>query len=148
MATSALACDVLSINRINPYTWSETYGVGHDGFPSTIPIDGSWTNEIDETPMIYPEMPDGGDGQNMDLSGSMYLKTASDNPAPFMGFPARKMEFSDGRVTWYRPGLVQGAEPPTQWGSARAVKKFFMDNTVLIFLISIIILYYFTSKMK
>jgi hypothetical protein len=147
MATAALACDTLSINRINPYTWSGTYGVNTDGFPNTMTIDGSWTNEIDETPVEYPTMP--AYDPNLDLSGAMYLKTASVDPAPFMGFPARKMEFADGRVTWSRPGLA----PPDQTVqkaplSIRAIKKFVEDNTILIFLMIIAIIYYLSSKMK
>jgi hypothetical protein len=34
----------------------------------------------------------------------MYLKTAETSPAPFMGYPARKLEYSDGTTTWFRPG--------------------------------------------
>ena len=138
MATAALACDVLSINRINPYTWSETYGVNTDGFPNTLFIDGSWTNEIDETPTVYPVPPEGADDQNMDLSGAMYLKTASVDPAPFQGFPARKMEYADGRVTWYRPGLASGAPSAP---SVRAFRKFVHDNTLLILLVIVAIVY-------
>lgn len=55
MATAAMACDDLSINRFNPYTWSGTFGVYSDGFPSTIPIDGSYTTEISEEPTIYAD---------------------------------------------------------------------------------------------
>ena len=104
MATAAMACDELSINRINPYTWSGTFGVYSDGFPSTIPIDGSYTTQISEKPTIYMDQLDGSDDPNMNLSGSMYLKTVDSSPAPFRGFPARKNEFADGSVTWMRPG--------------------------------------------
>ena len=104
MATAAMACDELSINRFNPYTWSGTFGVYSDGFPSTIPIDGSYTTEISETPTIYTDDLEGSADPNMNLSGPMYLKTADTSPAPFRGFPARKNEFPDGTVTWMRPG--------------------------------------------
>jgi len=99
-----MACDELSINRFNPYTWSGTFGVYSDGFPSTIPIDGSYTTEISETPTIYTDDLEGSADPNMNLSGPMYLKTADTSPAPFRGFPARKNEFPDGTVTWMRPG--------------------------------------------
>lgn len=104
MATAAMASDELSINRFNPYTWSGTFGVYSDGFPSTIPVDGSYTTEISETPTIYTDSLEGSADPNMNLSGSMYLKTADTSPAPFRGFPARKNEFPDGTVTWMRPG--------------------------------------------
>jgi hypothetical protein len=47
---------------------------------------------------------DGSADPNMNLSGSMYLKTVDSSPAPFRGFPARKNEYADGTVTWVRPG--------------------------------------------
>jgi hypothetical protein len=115
MATAAMACDDLSINRFNPYTWSGTFGVYSDGFPSTIAIDGSYTTEISEEPTVYADALAGTGDANMSVSGSMYLKTADSSPAPFRGFPARKNEFPDGTVTWMRPG-----QPWSWMGGRRA----------------------------
>jgi hypothetical protein len=96
--------DRLQIDGFNPYVWSGTFGVTNDGFPKTWFIDGSYTTQIDETPMTYTEPVQGADDPNKNGSGSMYLKTTEPDPAPFMAYPARKLEYSDGTVTWFRPG--------------------------------------------
>lgn len=97
--------DRLQIDGFNPYVWSGTFGVPKDGFPKTWYIDGSYTTQIDETPVTYDDPPVGDDDPSRNMSGPMYLKTAQTSPAPFMGFPARKLEYSDGTVTWVRPGM-------------------------------------------
>jgi hypothetical protein len=147
MATAAMACDTLSINRINPYTWSGTFGVYSDGFPSTIPIDGSYTTEISEKETIYTDPLPGSTDQNMDLSGPMYLKTVESSPAPFLGFPSRKNEFPDGTVAWWRPGQ------PWSWMGGQRAK----DDTwtlsgkgpdLLIWLVLAVIALYLISRIK
>jgi hypothetical protein len=147
MATAAMACDTLSINRINPYTWSGTYGLYTDGFPSTIPIDGSYTTEISEKETVYTDPLPGSDDQNMDLSGPMYLKTVESSPAPFRGFPARKNEFPDGTVTWVRPG-----QPWSWMGGQRAADDTWTQikgsQDLLIWLALIVLAIYLISRIK
>ncbi len=148
MATAAMACDTLSINRINPYTWSGTYGLYSDGFPSTIPIDGSYTTEISEKETVYTDPLAGSDDQNMNLSGPMYLKTIDASPAPFLGFPARKNEFPDGTVEWYRPG-----QPWSWMGGKRASDDTwtFTGNKGydgLILLVLLVLAVYLISRIK
>ena len=148
MATAAMACDDLSINRFNPYTWSGTFGVYSDGFPSTIPIDGSYTTEISEEPTIYADSLMGGSDPTMNLSGSMYLKTADSSPAPFRGFPARKNEFPDGTVSWARPG-----QPWSWMGGQRAkddtwTAQVFKGPDLLIWLVLIALVIYLYSRIK
>lgn len=148
MATAAMACDTLSINRINPYTWSGTYGLYSDGFPSTIPIDGSYTTEISEQETIYTDALSGSNDQNMNLSGPMYLKTVDSSPAPFRGFPARKNEFPDGTVTWVRPGQ------PWSWmgGQKAADDTWTMTGNkggdLLIWLVLAVLIVYIISRIK
>ena len=147
MATAAMACDDLSINRFNPYTWSGTFGVYSDGFPSTIAIDGSYTTEISEEPTIYTDSLMGGGDPNMNLSGSMYLKTVDSSPAPFRGFPARKNEFPDGTVTWARPG-----QPWSWMGGHRAKDDTWTAGVkgqdLLIWLVLIALVIYLFSRIK
>lgn len=147
MATAAMACDDLSINRFNPYTWSGTFGVYSDGFPSTIAIDGSYTTEISEEPTIYTDSLAGSTDPNLNVSGSMYLKTVDSSPAPFRMFPARKNEFPDGTVTWTRPG-----QPWSWMGGHRA-----QDDTwtagikgqdVLFWLALLALVLYLVSRLK
>jgi hypothetical protein len=148
MATAAMACDALSINRINPYTWSGTYGVYSDGFPSTIPNDGSYTTEISEVETVYTDPLSGTNNQNMNMSGSMYLKTVDSSPAPFLGFPSRKNEFPDGTVSWYRPGH------PWSWmGGARGAGDTWTASVdkgqgILFWLVLIVIIVYMFSRFK
>ena len=147
MATAAMACDYLSINRFNPYTWSGTFGVYSDGFPSTIAIDGSYTTEISEEPTVYTDSLVGGSDPNMNLSGPMYLKTADSSPAPFRGFPARKNEFPDGTVTWARPG-----QPWSWMGGHRAKDDTWTAEVkgqdLLIWLVLIALVIYLFSRIK
>jgi hypothetical protein len=148
MATAAMACDDLSINRFNPYTWSGTFGVYSDGFPSTIPNDGSYTTEISEEPTVYTDSLMGTNDANMNLSGSMYLKTADSSPAPFRGFPVRKNEFPDGTVTWMRPG-----QPWSWMGGRRASDDTWTagrgrGQDLLIWLVLIALVIYLFSRIK
>lgn len=149
MATAAMVSDDLSINRFNPYTWSGTFGVYSDGFPSTIAIDGSYTTEISEEPTVYTDPLAGTNDPNMNISGPMYLKTADSSPAPFRGFPARKNEFPDGTVTWMRPGQ------PWSWtrGGHRAsddtwTMRIGGQNDILIWLVLIALVVYLFSRLK
>lgn len=148
MATAAMACDDLAINRFNPYTWSGTFGVYSDGFPSTIAIDGSYTTEISEEPTVYADSLAGANDANMNLSGPMYLKTAESSPAPFRGFPARKNEFPDGTVSWMRPG-----QPWSWMGGHRAsddtwTAGVFNGQDLLIWLAFIALVVYLFSRIK
>jgi hypothetical protein len=143
-----MACDDLSINRFNPYTWSGTFGVYSDGLPSTIAIDGSYTTEISEEPTIYTDSLMGGNDPIMNMSGSMYLKTVDSSPAPFRGFPARKNEFPDGTVSWMRPGQ------PWSWvGGHRASDDTWTAGSaqgqdLLIWLVFAVIALYLFSRIK
>ena len=105
MATAWMISDDLHINHINPYTWSGAYGVNKDGFPKDLPMDGSYTTQIDETPMESSGRPDLTTNSNYNFSGPMYIKESESKPAPFRPFPARKYEYADGTVTWARPYL-------------------------------------------
>jgi hypothetical protein len=149
MATAAMACDDLSINRFNPYTWSGTFGVYSDGFPSMIPNDGSYTTEISEEPTVYTDSLMGTNDPNMNLSGPMYLKTVDSSPGPFRGFPARKNEFPDGTVTWMRPGQpwswMGGHRAKDDTWTARGAAN---GQDLLIWLVLIALVVYLVSRIK
>lgn len=110
MATAWMVSDDLAINKINPYTWSGTYGVPSDG--SKWKSDGTYTVEIDERATVYTDPnPDLKDFNPVHVmrSGPMYLDEMPGRPAaPFNGFPARKYEFDNGVTTWRRPDLARG----------------------------------------
>lgn len=102
MASTLMRDDRLQIDRFNPTTWTGDFGINSGGFRKDAFIDGSYTTAIDEAPTDYT---DDLALKPRDLSGNVYLKTIDPNYAPHAEFPTRKMEFSDGRVTWFRPEL-------------------------------------------
>lgn len=154
MATAVLVNDTLSINRINPYTWSGTYGVNKDGFPKNLYMDGSYTTQIDETPMETSGRPDLDNEANFDFAGGMYLRASESKPAPFRPFPARKYEYANGRVTWYRPYLPWSWEGENKEGGGRVGKstkviiEFVRDNTFLIALVLLILVFYIGPRLR
>ena len=107
MASAALIDDRLQIDGLDMYTWTNTFGVPTDGFSKSTFMDGSYTRGTDEPPMAPQDAnPALGhfDPLTLNLSGPMYLKETSVNPAPDRMYPARKFEYADGTVTWDRPG--------------------------------------------
>ena len=104
MASNLMIDDRLQIDMFNPTTWTGDFCIPHDVFPKNLFIDGSYTRAIDEKPVDYGDDLDS-NLKPRDLSGNVHLKTISPNYAPHGAFPTRKMEYSDGTVTWCRPEL-------------------------------------------
>jgi hypothetical protein len=153
MATAWMVNDDLAINRVNPYTWSGTYGVNKDGFPKNLYMDGSYTTQIDASPMETSGRPDLDNEMNFDFAGGMYVKASESKPAPFRPFPARKFEYPDGTVTWHRPYLPwswEGAKKGSQEGRGpvTSVITFFRDNTFLIALTLLVLVFYIGPRMR
>ena len=103
MASTLMIDDRLQIDKFNPTTWTGDFGINKDGFRKDLFMDGSYVSGVDETPMqmndVIPVM------NSTDLAGNTYLKTAAPSVAPYGTFPARKFEYSNGRITWRRPQL-------------------------------------------
>jgi hypothetical protein len=134
--------DRLQIDGFNPTTWTGDYGINKDGFRKDLFMDGSYTTGIDETPM---ETNQSFVMNSTDLAGNTYLKTAAPSVAPYHPFPARKFEYSDGRVTWRRPQL------PWSWEMGKSVGgagRGLTDNKILVLLIVAVILFYFFGRVK
>jgi hypothetical protein len=130
------------------YTWTGTYGVLKDGFPKTMYLDGTYRTGIDETPTVYPSIIDSDavehfNPERLNMSGPMYLKTGYVNPAPDSMYPARKFEYDDGRVTWYRPGLSD--RPITSGDMLKPVEDFLGQDWIL-FVLIIIVLFLILGK--
>ena len=138
--------DRLQMDKFNPTTWTGDFGVNHDGFPKTFFIDGSMTNGIDETPVSYDDTlrmkPFG-------TAGNMNLKTIASGDAPSGIFTARKFEYSDGKVTWYRPEQPWSWMDPTADGRVGLDKKHVRpsDNFLVWVVLVIIILFLFSQKL-
>lgn len=142
MASTLMIDDRLQIDGFNPTTWTGDFGINKDGFRKDLFIDGSYTTGVDETPMgmndVIPVM------NSTDLAGNTYLKTAAPSVAPYRVFPARKFEFSNGRITWTRPQLPWSWQTGKSTGGAGSSK----DAKLILFLLIAVILVYFFGRMK
>jgi hypothetical protein len=143
MASTLMIDDRLQIDGFNPTTWTGDFGILKDGFPHNLYVDGTgYTAGIDESPMILTEPIDIPD----EFIGNMYLKTAAPSVAPYNPFPARKFEYSNGRVTWRRPQLPWSWESaPSDGGAGPPLPK---DTSLLVALLVAVILFYFFGRMK
>ena len=142
MASTLMIDDRLQIDGFNPTTWTGDFGINKDGFRKDLFIAGSYTTGVDETPMgmndVIPVM------NSTDLAGNTYLKTAAPSVAPYRVFPARKFEFSNGRITWTRPQLPWSWQTGKSTGGAGSSK----DAKLILFLLIAVILVYFFGRMK
>ena len=153
MASAYRLNDSVQINKINPTTWTGDYGINHDGFPQNITVDtDSYVRGISEVPTVYTDPLTGTDDPNMNTSGAMYLKTTQTSPAPFRPFPARKFEYSDGTVTWWRPGLpwswIGNKSGGTEGGLPKMLMVLKRNNVVVILAILALGLFLASKKMK
>jgi len=143
MASYLMIDDRLQIDKFNPSTWTGDFGINKDGFRKDLFIDGSYTTAIDEKPVDYSDDLDP-NIKPRDLSGNVHLKTISPNYAPHGAFPTRKMEYSDGTVTWYRPLL------PWCWmgGSGQGDGLKMLKKNPLLLLIILVVVFYILSRLK
>jgi hypothetical protein len=144
MASTLMIDDRLQIDKVNITTFTGDYGINYDGFRKDVFMDGSYTTSIDETPTDYT---DDLQFKPKDLAGNMYLRTISPNYAPHGMFPTRKMEYSDGTVSWFRPELPwswmnnRGTTP----GTFKITKDF---RSLLITLVILVIVAYLIRNLK
>jgi len=114
MATASMINDEKLMNRIDPFTETNTFGTPTNGGFYDGP-DGTYTTQIDETPM---ELNDPNDDlshftpDRVNRSGPIMVNESAPTVAPFLGFPARKFEYPETfYATWYRPGLEKMPVP-------------------------------------
>ena len=124
--TEFMADNDTAMNRINPYTATATFGISYNGGykgPNTqtwvMPEeqDASW-----EAPEERPEYLDHFGPNQLNKSGSMYLKTGGIHPATSFMFPARKIQHDDGSATFsretvWRDGSNYVSNLPNQFSS-------------------------------
>jgi hypothetical protein len=150
MATALMISDCNKINAINPFTATNTFGTPSNGGFYDGP-DGTFVVERDETPM---EMNDPNDDlshfteNHINRSGPLYVNEAAPSPAPFLGYPARKMEFPDMvTTTWVRPGLnKESSTCPPAMKSFRWNGHLNSDNDILILLVLAALVYFVVPK--
>lgn len=101
--TEILENDQLSMNRINPYTATGTFGVSYNGgYKSTEAL--PWMMPREEPPEEPEEdkIQDHFDPRVTFRSPAMTNMTGSVDPATSFMFPARKIQRDDGTTTWSR----------------------------------------------
>lgn len=105
--TSLLLNDDISMDRINPYTASQTFGVSYNGgYKDTAPAQSEPVRP--ESPAMFEFDPSVGvptshfNRLTLDRAGNTYLKTGGVNPARSFLYPARKYQFDDGSTTFGR----------------------------------------------
>jgi hypothetical protein len=111
--TEFMADDDTAMNRINPYTATGTFGVSYNGGYKG-PNTQTWSAPEDkpaswDTPAEEPEYLDHFGPNQLNKSGSMYLKTGGIHPATTFMFPARKYQYDDGTTTYSRDTLWANA---------------------------------------
>jgi hypothetical protein len=111
--TSLLLNDDMSMNRINPYTATQTFGVSYNGgYKGVLPPDP----ERPESPAMLEFNPRVGvptdhfNKLTLDDAGNMYLKTGGTHPATSFLYPARKYQFDDGSTTFGREVIIGDAK--------------------------------------
>jgi hypothetical protein len=148
--TEFMADDDTAMNRINPYTATGTFGVSYNGGykgPNTqtwyAPDDApaSW-----DVPVEKPEYLDHFGPNQLNKSGSMYLKTGDVHPATSFMFPARKYQYDDGTTSFSRETLWSNASNyvsglPNQFSTKG-------DSLWPIILVLIVLLFIFVYRKK
>ena len=111
--TSLLLNDDMSMNRINPYTLTQTFGVSYNGgYKGTLEAGP----ERPESPAMLEFNPRVGvptehfNPLTLDDAGNMYLKTGGIHPATSFLYPARKYQFDDGSTTFGREIIIGDAK--------------------------------------
>ena len=116
--TSLLLNDQMSMDRINPYTTTETFGVSYNGgYKQNAPYVPVLETEVNDELMFVPSagldegVPKGHFNKLMlNDAGNMYLKTGGTHPATSFMYPARKYQYDDGTTSWGREILVGDAK--------------------------------------
>jgi hypothetical protein len=143
MASAFMIDDRLQIDGFNPTTWTGDFGISKDGFPKNLYVDGTgYTTGMNEQPMTFSEPIE----QRDEFIGNMYLNTTAPSVAPYREFPARKFEYSDGKITWKRPPIPWSWEKGPSVGGAGQFRA--KDNSLLVALLVAVILFYFFGRMK
>lgn len=111
--TSLLLDDDMSMNRINPYTSSQTFGISYNGGYKGTLAPGP---ERPESPAMLEFNPRVGvptdhfNKLELDDAGNRYLKTGGIHPATSFLYPARKYQFDDGSTTFGREIIIGEAK--------------------------------------
>ena len=116
--TSLLLNDQMKLDRINPYTVTDTFGVSYNGgYKKNAPVVPVLETEVNDDLMFVPSagLDEGVPKEHFNKlmlgdAGNMYLKTGGVNPATSFMYPARKYQYDDGSTSWSREVIVGDAK--------------------------------------
>lgn len=111
--TSLLLNDNLSMNRMNPYTATDTFGIVYNGGYKGLAESGPDRPESPPMLEFNPRVGVPTDHFNpltLDDAGNMYNKTGGTHPATSFLYPARKYQFDDGSTTFGREVILMDAK--------------------------------------
>jgi hypothetical protein len=147
-----LVDDRLAIDRVNPYTLTNTFGLPTDGMYKD-PLDGTYTTEINESPGDGPDIFPGDTADHfsplrVNMSGPMFLKTGETGYAPSSMYPARKYQYIDGTTSFIRPDLVGGDRDTYTPGQYIKTPKWDSDKLIMLLAILALVLFVFRKNLK
>lgn len=120
--TAMLEIDEMSMDRINPYTATGTFGISYNGgHKSTDALPWMMPREEEETTEEKPEYEAHFTPKHIFRAPAMTAMTGGIDPATSFMFPARKYQYDDGTTSWsrevsyadgrnYVSGLIKGGD--------------------------------------
>lgn len=120
--TAMLEIDEMSMDRINPYTATETFGISYNGgHKSTDALPWMMPREEEEATEEKPEYEAHFTPKHIFRAPAMTAMTGGIDPATSFMFPARKYQYDDGTTSWshevsyadgrnYVSGLIKGRD--------------------------------------
>ncbi len=148
-----LVDDRLSMDRINPYTLTGTFGVPTDGMYKT-PLDGSYVTEMDPSPddpaSTFPDdTPQHFAPSRINMAGGMVAQTVSgEGNAPYALYPARKYQYIDGSVSFVRPGMEGSGDNDLYYEDRYQVAKWDKDTLIVLLVALAAVLFVFRKNLK
>jgi hypothetical protein len=150
--TELLSNDQMSMDRINPYTLTTTFGISYNGgykgpapqYPTIPEGPAEWDVEGE-----VPEYTDHMQPLYINRSGPMMVKTGSSHPATSFLFPARKYQFDDGSATFSREIVWKDGQNyisglPTGWETSAGDSL----TPIIVVFVLLLILIFVARKMK
>lgn len=117
--TEILENDQLSMDRLNPYTATNTFGVSYNGgyksveaLPWMLPREEESELDTSERPEYEAHFTP----KHIFRAPAMTAMTGGVDPATSFMFPARKYQFDDGTTSWSREVVMTDGRNYTDFG--------------------------------
>lgn len=118
--TELMEIDQLAINRVNPYTATNTFGVSYNGgHKSTEALPWMLPREDVQDTDGAPEYLDHFNPKVLYTAPTAAGMTGSVDPATSFMFPARKYQYDDGTTSWSREVVYTDGRNYISFGGGR-----------------------------